>query len=275
MEAFRILALGGGGTRGILHIGAIKYLEEIGMTFDEIYGCSVGSIFAIGLAFGLKSDAIHRMAEKFQSFDKIFFEGLTIDRLQDNFDIKGFFEMDNLEKFFVDMFLSEGIDLRGKLISDSPISLRICASNITKKCLTVFQGDVPITKAFRASCCIPLIFCPQEINNNLFVDGGYLTNMMLDYIPEHLREKTLEISIRYDNFGITPASIKNLTYLEFLYSLYKVSCIYEIKSRRHPNDIRLTYKLSSGISDVSEKQREEMIQAGYESTRRFFAERSL
>ena len=244
------------------------------MTFDEIYGCSVGSIFAIGLAFGLKLDAIHRMAEKFQSFDTIFFEGLTIDRLQDNFDTKGFFEMDNLEKFFVDMFLSEGIDLRGKLISDSPIALRICASNITKKCLTVFQGDVPITKAFRASCCIPLIFCPQEINNNLFVDGGYLTNMMLDYIPEHLRETTLEISIRYDNFGITPESIKNLTYPEFLYSLYKVSCIYEIKSRQHPNDIRLNYKLSSGISDVSEKQREEMIQAGYESTRSFFAKRS-
>ena len=274
MEPFRILALGGGGARGILHIGAIKYLEEIGMTFDEIYGCSVGSIFAIGLAFGLKSDAIQRMAKKFKSFDSIFFEGLTIDRLQDNFDIKGFFEMDNLEKFFVDMFLSEGIDLRGKLISDSPIALRICASNITKKCLTVFQGDVPITKAFRASCCIPLIFCPQEINNNLFVDGGYLTNMMLDYIPEKLKEKTLEISIRFDDIGITPESIKKLTYFEFLYSLYKVSCIYEIKSRQHPNDVRLTYKLSAGMSDVSEKQREEMIKAGYESTRSFFTKRS-
>ena len=274
MEPFRILALGGGGTRGILHIGAIKYLEENGMTFDEIYGCSVGSIFAIGLAFGLKLDAIQRMSEKFQSFDTILFEGLTIDRLQDNIGIKGFFEMDNLEKFFVEMFLDEGIDLRGKLISDSLLPLRICASNITKKCLTVFQGDVPITKAFRASCCIPLIFCPQEINNNLFVDGGYLTNMMLDYIPENLREKTLEISIRFENFCLNSESIKKMTYTEFLYNLYKVSCIYEIKSRQHPNDIRLTYKLSSGISDVSEKQREEMIQAGYESTRSFFAKRS-
>lgn len=274
MEPFRILALGGGGARGILHIGAIKYLEEIGMTFDEIYGCSIGSIFAIALAFGLKSDAMKRMAAKFQSFDTLFFEGLTIDRLQDNIGIKGFFEMDNLEKFFVEMFLDEGIDLRGKVISDSLLPLRICASNITKKCLTVFQGDVPITKAFRASCCIPLIFCPQEINNNLFIDGGYLTNMMLDYIPENLREKTLEISIRFENFCINSETNKKMTYTEFLYNLYKVSCIFEAKRRKHQNDIRLTCKLSSGVSDVSEKQREEMIQAGYESTRRFFAERS-
>lgn len=275
MEPFRILALGGGGTRGILHIGAIKYLEEIEAKFDEIYGCSVGSIFAIGLAFGLKSDVMERMATKFKSFDTVFFEGLTIDRLQDNFEIKGFFEMDNLENLFVDMFLEEGIDLRGKLISDSPIALRICASNITKKCLTVFQGDVPITKAFRASCCIPLIFCPQEINNNLFVDGGYLTNMMMDYIPEHLREKSLEISIRYENFYISPESIKKMTYLEYLYNLYKVSCIYATKVQKHGNDIQLSCKLSSGISDVSEQQRKEMIEAGYELTRRFFTDRSL
>jgi|UniRef100_A0A6C0CR08 predicted acylesterase/phospholipase RssA len=274
MESFRILALGGGGTRGILHVGAIRYLEEIGAKFDEIYGCSIGSIFAIGLAFGLNSEAMERMASKFKTLDSILFNGLTIDMLEDNFMVKGLFNMDNLEAFFVNMFLEEGIDLRGKTISDSPILLRICASNISKQCLAVFQGSVPIIKAFRASCCIPLIFCPQEINNNLYIDGGYLTNTMVDYVPENLREKTLEISIRFESITLNPENIKSLSYPEFLYSLYKTSCIYERKTRHHRNDIQLFYKLPSGISDVSDKHRKEMIQVGYELARRFFAKRT-
>ena len=59
---YKILALGGGGTKGILHIGALKVLEEYGKLielFSEgIYGCSIGSVFAIAIGFGLDSNAL-------------------------------------------------------------------------------------------------------------------------------------------------------------------------------------------------------------------------
>ena len=57
--------------------------------------------------------------------------------------------------------------------------------------------------------------------------------------------------------------------------MYKSSCIYERKKTFHKNNINLRYELPSGISDVSEKQRNEMISRGEELTRRFFAQRSL
>jgi hypothetical protein len=69
--------------------------------------------------------------------------------------------------------------------------------------------------------------------------------------------------------------VKSIYYHEYIYSLYKISCIYERKLKKHNNDIQLFYKLPSGISDVSEKQHKEMISQGYELTRRFFSQRSL
>ena len=38
------LCLGGGGTRGFAHLGAIKAFEEYGIKFDEVAGTSVGSV---------------------------------------------------------------------------------------------------------------------------------------------------------------------------------------------------------------------------------------
>jgi predicted acylesterase/phospholipase RssA len=275
--AYKILAFGGGGSKGILHAGAIKYLEEKNLTnVEEIYGCSVGSMYATCLAFGLTAKQIEKMSSKFKSFSETFFGSLSLKELTETLTRKGLFEMDLLETFLSEVFLEEtGIDLREKKISDALIPLRICSTNITKQQLTIFQGNFPVMKAVRASSCIPLIFCPQEINGSLYIDGGYLTNSMLDFIPKEKHHKTLEISIRFDAIHLSPQYVKSIYYHEYLYSLYKISCIYERKLKKHDNDIQLYYKLASGISDVSEKQHKEMISQGYELTRRFFSQRSF
>jgi NTE family protein len=38
------LALGGGGARGLAHIGILKVLEDQKIKFDAISGCSMGAI---------------------------------------------------------------------------------------------------------------------------------------------------------------------------------------------------------------------------------------
>ena len=265
---YKILALGGGGVKGILHIGALKVLEE-DFVFEEFYGCSVGAAFAIALAFGLNAAALERMSRMFSSFSGIFFTGLTLPVLFDSLGKKGLFSMTNLELLFHNMFMSEGLDLRNKLISDAPKKLRICSTNITKRKLTVFQGNFPVLKALMASTCIPIIFHPQEINGSLYIDGGYLTNIILDFVPQEDRHKTLSISIIHDEPHLTPKNTLKMTHVEFLYNLYKISCIYERLKNPHKNNIDLNYSIASGISDIGEKERSEMILRGEELTRRF------
>jgi hypothetical protein len=56
---------------------------------------------------------------------------------------------------------------------------------------------------------------------------------MMDYIPKELKEVTLEFSIRFEDIVMTPKSVKQMNHLAFLYGLYKVSCIYEMKTKKH------------------------------------------
>jgi len=49
------LALGGGGARGIAHIGVLKVLEKEKIPIDLIVGTSIGAL--VGAAYALKPDA--------------------------------------------------------------------------------------------------------------------------------------------------------------------------------------------------------------------------
>jgi len=52
MDKKRYLVMSGGNTKGGYQAGAIKYFEEKGLTFDSIYGVSVGAVNALGWAYG-------------------------------------------------------------------------------------------------------------------------------------------------------------------------------------------------------------------------------
>ena len=199
---------------------------------------------------------------------------MSMKKFNESLSKKGLFDPKCLEDFVSKMLNEEGIDLRGKKISDAPHPLYICSSNLTKKMITVFKGDVPILDAISASSCIPLIFYPKVINNCAYIDGGYLTNTILNFVPPDDRNQTLSLSIIHEDPKLSPSKICKMSSVSYLYALYTVSCLYERKMNVSPNNIELNHNLASGISDVGEKERNEMIERGYELTRTFYAKRS-
>jgi len=54
------LALGGGGARGLAHIGAMKVLDREGVRPDIIVGSSMGSVVGGALAIGMKPEEIEK-----------------------------------------------------------------------------------------------------------------------------------------------------------------------------------------------------------------------
>jgi len=52
------LALGGGGARGVAHIGVLKAFEENGVQLSCISGTSIGALIASYYAFGKNPDDI-------------------------------------------------------------------------------------------------------------------------------------------------------------------------------------------------------------------------
>jgi NTE family protein len=276
---FSILALGGGGLKGYLEIGAIEELEErygaLHERFiDGIYGCSIGSVIATGIAFGINSKTLKEHFMKFGSLTSLF--GVPdIAKVSDMLQKKGVLSMDPFAKYLIDVFSASGIDIKNKKLSDALVPLRITASNLTKGIPTVFQGNVPVIDAILASCCIPVVFQPRILGPSVYVDGGFITNIIMNLIPKDKREKTLSISIIHTHSRVCPKTMTGMNPLEFAYKLYKTTCLYERSLNIHKNNIDLYYKGGSGLSTFTTEEREQMILIGKTLTGEFFRSKGI
>ena len=57
-----VLVLGGGGMRGICHIGVIRAIERLGLRIDEVIGTSMGAVMGALYATGMDSRRIEEVA---------------------------------------------------------------------------------------------------------------------------------------------------------------------------------------------------------------------
>jgi len=274
MQEFSILALGGGGTKGFLEIGALEILEEKVGPLDKhfvegVYGCSIGSIIGTAIAFGVSVAKVRELFKQFPVSDLFKLDMNMSDILAK----KGIFGMEVLEKKLIGLFHSVGIPIEQKVLGDSLIPLRIQASNITKGIPVIFKKNVPVVKAILASSCIPFVFRPQQINDSLYVDGGFLTNILMSVIPESEHERTLCFSIVHSDPHISPSKLKTMNPVDYVYKLYKTSCLYERKKTPMKNNLDLFYDKGNGLTSWTTTEQDDMILVGRTLTQHFLTER--
>ena len=160
------LALSGGGARGVGHIGAIKAFEENGIKFDYVAGTSAGSIVGALYAYGLTSEQMIQEANKISAKD------IRTSKIP-----------------FVPS-KTEGMELIIASIIQSAkfsdLKLPFCAVATDVKSGTeiyLTKGDV--AKSVCASCAVPGIFSPVEIDNYLLFDGGLMNNIPSNVPKQH------------------------------------------------------------------------------------------
>ena len=270
---FKKLALGGGGTKGILHVGALRELQKHQpLQFpDGIYGCSVGSIMATYLSFNLPiDDRFVELSTKHISMDKLL-PKLSFNDISAAFSSKGMFAMDVFEKAVVNLFLEYGIDLRNTTIGDTDQPLFIVASNITKGVPTIFTKDVPILDALKCSCCLPGIFKPQVLYNQLYIDGGVFVPCMSWIQPDALILSLPKLVIR----KITPENVNSTSILDFMRDIYSMSVKHSIDIHSKGNIIQLSYPGLSSDSDLTDFHIEDILEHSEKLMRRFLVSKSL
>ncbi len=157
-----LLVLGGGGSRGFAHIGALRAMEELGLAdIDMVMGVSIGALVASLAAFGHPAQEIYDQLERVIIKARPY--GLTLPR-------DSLFTLRNsrraLERFF-----------GGSQMQDSWLPLRCFSANLSSKRLHAWShGDIP--SAVIASMSVPGIFPPVEDGQGqLHVDGGILNNL--------------------------------------------------------------------------------------------------
>lgn len=161
------LALGGGGARGIGHIGAIKAFEELGVKFDYVAGTSAGSIVGALYAFGKTAKEMEELVKGLKKKDIMrgmipFIKPANTEKLEDQ-----------LNKAFGDI----------TVFSEMKIPLTVVCTDLkTGKEVDFDYGDV--SKAVAGSCAVPGVFTPVVHEDMHLVDGGLRNNVPADVVKK-------------------------------------------------------------------------------------------
>jgi hypothetical protein len=261
--SFSSIALGGGGVRGGLHIGGLAALESVYGVLpfpDGIYGSSVGAIVATALAFGLRAEQMRAMFESHFDLQSVL-PRLGLSTLIDFNKQKGMFTMDLFEETVVNAFQSQGIDLRNKRIQDAPKRLFIVASNLTTQRVSILTGSVPILDALRSTSCIPFLFQPQILYNQVYVDGGLFAHSLHDIVPPDC----LVFHISYPNKPLFPTDLAEMTIGDMVRHIY----VGKRTPIMTPNTVWFQNDSVQILQPITSEHKKLLYDEGYSQTLRF------
>lgn len=167
-----LVATGGGG-RSIAHAGVIQACRDFGIELSLTIGASAGALATVLYGQYLDTDKIldhFRPKGKTKYGLAPFGWGTMVTSKKFfNSNIKnGFFDLSYAERFFKKNLLTDNFN-------EVPIKTYVTATNLDTRSGVLFgpgiNDNVPISKALVASCCIPVMFRPVEINNEYYIDG--------------------------------------------------------------------------------------------------------
>jgi hypothetical protein len=260
---YRSLGLGGGGTRGGLHVGALQAIREIqgDLEFpDGIYGASVGAIMATAIAFRMDLDLLKKSYDTYFTLSSIV-PSPKLEHVLSITERKGMFSMDAITDLVLRVFDAAGIDLRGKRICDAPQKLYIIASNMTTGRTTLLTGKVPILDALRCSSAIPLVYEPQMLYGQVYLDAGVHLRCIRSVVPP----EALVVHISGKCEVITPeSSLGNI-----LFACYSG----RIDQYRGKNMVRIQGVTFGLLGELSQADRDYLVEQGYSQTRAFLTQR--
>ncbi len=161
------IALGGGGAKGICHIGVLKVFEKYGIKISSIAGASAGSLFGAGYALGYTPEEIMKM-------------GASITKNK-------FLKFSNFHLFHESLIKSKDIekvikDIVGEKTFDD---LKIPFTALAVDLETGHEVELKTGKlweAIRASSAIPVIFSPYFLDGRYLVDGGLVNNVPVNLL---------------------------------------------------------------------------------------------
>lgn len=181
------LALGGGGARGISHLGVLRVLEREKIYPSMIVGTSIGAIMGAMFAQTLDTKVMEERIDRLFKSDFFTKIGLDFFVLEDYVDRHNFLDQ-WINKAKRNFILTKTITQKSALpeqvmyeaisyliedmdISECRIPFGAVATDLRTGDIVVLTSG-QITTAVIASATIPAITEPLEINNRLLVDGG-------------------------------------------------------------------------------------------------------
>ena len=173
------LVFGGGGARGLAHIGVIRALREAGVPIDMIGGTSMGAV--IGAAFG--------MGFEWREILEISRTGWLRHKPHKEYTLP-----------FISLIRSRVLDRWAKEvygdteIEDLWLNFFCVSCNLTTSETAILERG-PLWQAVRASSALPGVFVPVLNQGNVFVDGAIVNNLPGDIMRKRSCRTVIVIDV--------------------------------------------------------------------------------
>ena len=184
------VVLGGGGVRGIAHVGVLQALEARGLMVREIVGTSIGAIVGAALAAGMRSEELADRAARFSRDDIV-----TVNRwalLLNGIRQTSVFTGERLRAF-----IDEVVPVRDW----SELSISLCVNAVDVQTATTEwfgaggRMDVKLHDAIYASAALPLYYPPAELDGRYYFDGGIIDPFPVQRAIERGAERVIAVDL--------------------------------------------------------------------------------
>ncbi len=310
-QPYRQLALKGGGVRGIAYAGALKVLEEQGVTagIEQVAGTSAGAITGALLAVGYSATEIEELLydmdiASFNDGGGWFIGGQR--RFRKRY---GWYKGARLERWLGERLKERtGSDSITLLQLHKPYKdLYVTAANLSRQRSEVFNWrthpGMQVRTAVRASASIPLYYGAVFLDSNghkvdrhdknahydVFVDGGLLANypvcifntdsdnaagVICPYTLGLKLERPAQIAYSKDHNGLAPYDIQ--TFRDYMGALYNLAIEHLNKGCTYEEERKRTIYISTGnmpprVRRMSRAQKKALFDNGEAAARAFFA----
>jgi len=178
------LALGGGGARGLAHIGVLKALMKANIPIHCLAGSSMGGLIAGLFAAGVSIETLEEEALKLSKLTEIV-------KLLDLAPARrGLFKADRIQSFLQNLLIED------QQIETLPIPLALTAVDlISRKEVLITKGS--LIKGLMATTCVPGLFSPIPYDDHLLIDGGVLNNVPADVVRKMGAEFVVAVDVNH------------------------------------------------------------------------------
>lgn len=246
MDRIRHLVFAGGGSRGGVFVGALKYIKEsfgvdYGLRTHElttIVGTSIGSVIGFMIAIGFSVEKIEAFTKSFHFLegydisdspvlglsDGIEFRNVLAKMMHDTLHDHGHDESDAMASSLMasscsdddDLDLSRELEMTfDEFHRRTKIDLICTATSITTGQSVFLRArshkKMRVVDAVFASCCLPILWTPFRYDDDLLVDGGIVNNYPINVLAhsEVDPDTILGFNIKYEARKLHDLFMKN------------------------------------------------------------------